>query len=236
MADTMKGMSETSRVVPPRAAERPSPGGRVPVRSGAGSAIVLVILALLLTPVLTIAGAHQYVESAATERVDTPSDVIVVLGAAQYNGTPSPVLQSRLNHAASLYRSGISDRIMTVGGRAPGDAHSEASAGRNYLIAAGIPPTAIVDVGKGTDTLESLEAAAEVAEAKGWESATIVTDPAHTARSVAMATRLGFDARPNPSRTGDGTRVTSEYVQRETVAYLAFELMQQWSVPRIINP
>ena len=76
---------------------------------------------------------------------------------------------------------------------------------------------------------------ARVAASRGWKSITIDSDPAHVARSAAIARRLGFDAHTNPTKGGDGSAITSAYLARETSAYLAFEVWQQWNLDRVIE-
>lgn len=218
-------------------------GGPVPVvarrhrgkpPAGWGLGIAMVIAALALLAVIVPFAAAYRVHAAAGQRSTAPSDVIVVLGAAQFDGTPSPVFRNRLDHARSLYESGVGKRIITVGGNQPGDRFTEAGSGRDYLIGLGVPPADIVAVDQGNDTLQSMTGVAEKMAAEGWRSATIVSDPVHLARSQAIAARLGIDARGNGTTSGDGSAITPEYLARETVGYLYFEGIQEWSVPRLV--
>lgn len=159
-----------------------------------------------------------------------PADAIVVLGAAQFWGRPSPVLEARLRHAASLSADGVADHVVTVGSNQPGDITTEAAAGRDWLVEQGIPSSSVVAVPEGHDTLASLEAVASLMAERGWTSATIVTDPAHEARSVAMARALGIDAHASPTRSGSGSALTPEYVARETLGLLSFWLVERRGV------
>src|SRR3954451_259399 len=84
-----------------------------------------------------------------------PGQAIVVMGAAQYNGRPSPVLRARLDHALRLYRRDMGKLIVVTGGRTPGDVATEASASANYLLAHGVPDARIAREVQGTDTYES---------------------------------------------------------------------------------
>src|SRR6478672_8634494 len=88
------------------------------------------------------------------------SDAIVVLGSAQYNGTPSSIFAARLEHARKLYEAGVAPVIVTVGGKETGDQFTEAEAGRDYLASAGVPRKALLAVPKGVDTLESMRVVA----------------------------------------------------------------------------
>ncbi len=195
----------------------------------------MVIVALLLLPPLIVGGAAYHVWSTARVHQGTQTDAIVVLGAAQYNGMPSPVLRARLDHAARLWRAGTSAHIVTVGGKQPNDRFTEAQVGRQWMIGRGVTSSAVSAVNAGTDTATSLTAVAQLAKSRGWTSITIVSDPAHMARSAAIANRLGFTVFTNPTRSGDGSAVTAGYLARETGAYLIFEALQQWNVARTIG-
>ena len=134
--------------------------------------------------------------------MDGTADAIVVLGSAQYDGRPSAILASRLDHAARLWRSGVAPRIITVGGRAAGDRYSEAGAGQMYLGRYGIPSSAILPVEQGTDTLNSLTAVAHVYGSRGWHSAVLVTDPWHELRARQMFRDVGVRTQSSPTRSG----------------------------------
>ncbi|MCU0278572.1 MAG: YdcF family protein [Candidatus Nanopelagicales bacterium] len=163
------------------------------------------------------------------------SDAIVVLGAAQYDGEPSPVLSSRLDHAKVLYQQSVAPRIITVGGKQPGDRFTEAGAGLNYLTERGVPAASISAVKAGRDTRQSLVAVAQMAEREGWDEVTLVSDPAHMARVNAIAEQLGFRTHLSPTRKGDGTSLTAEYVGREAAGLLAFEVVQRWKTPDLLG-
>lgn len=154
------------------------------------------------------------------------ADAIVVLGAAQYNGRPSPVFQARLDHAAALYRAGVSGHIVTVGGGQPGDASTEGESGRKYLAGLGIPTSALLAVGVGDDTVVSLRAAAAPLAARHWTSVVLVTDPWHSARSRMMARDLGWAVQVSPVTTGPAVRdgVEARYVFRETLGVLYYRI------------
>ncbi|MSV85905.1 MAG: YdcF family protein, partial [Actinobacteria bacterium] len=103
---------------------------------------------------LGITASQVYVASRADQRA--PTDAILVLGAAQYDGKPSPALQRRLEHALALYQSGVAPRIVLTGSKRPADRFTEAYAGYKYLIQAGVPEQDLVLVDTGTSTWESL--------------------------------------------------------------------------------
>lgn len=161
-------------------------------------------------------------------RVDdrTPADAIVVLGAAQHNGIPTPVFQARLEHAAMLFREGVAPQIITVGGNQPGDRYTEAGSGRAYLTGLGLPATEILAVETGTNTVGSLKAVAQTVEDQGGESVVLVSDPTHSYRSRMMARDAGLDAWTSPTRHGPAVwtrenQITS--IIRETGAVLWYQ-------------
>ena len=205
-----------------------------PPRRGWATAVGLLLAALLLVAAVVPFAAAAHVVRMSSSQVATGTDAIVVLGAAQFNGTPSPVFANRLDHAAELYRDGVAPTVITVGGNQPGDLYTEAEAGKMYLEESGVPAENVIAVPAGEDTLTSLTAVAEEMADRGWSSITVVSDPTHMARSLAIADRLGMVAQPNATELGDGADVTAEYVARETVGYLYFVFAGQWSVDRII--
>lgn len=134
------------------------------------------------------------------------ADAIVVMGAAQYDGRPSPLLAARLDHAAELWSEGVAPTVVVTGGNRPGDRFTEAEASAQYLADAGVPPSAIVEVPEGSNTYDSVAAAAAVMQASGVDSVVVVTDPFHALRSRLIAEEFGFDvdvaSTPNGVVTG----------------------------------
>lgn len=154
------------------------------------------------------------------------ADAIVVLGAAQYDGEPSPVFAGRLDHAALLFGQGRADRVLVLGASQPGDRFTEAEAGASYLVDAGVPSGSVVEVPEGHTTLESLRAAARVMRQNGLASAFLVSDPWHNARVERMARDLGIEGHASATwqsaATSQDTRLEG-YV-RETLAYLYYRV------------
>lgn len=139
------------------------------------------------------------------------ADAIVVLGAAQYDGRPSPVFQARLDHGAELYREGWSDLVVVTGGIVPGDRMSEATAGRRYLLSLGIPPDSIVVQAEGRSTAGSMDAVAVWLRGQGHQRVLLVSDPFHLARLRIEARRLGLEAWTSPTTTSPiSSRFTTE--------------------------
>jgi uncharacterized SAM-binding protein YcdF (DUF218 family) len=142
------------------------------------------------------------------------ADAIVVLGAAQYNGKPSPVLRGRLNHALELYKADVAPLIVVTGGSQPGDRMTEASASANWLLARGVPDKRILREVQGRDTYQSLAATARVLRKRGLSRVALVTDGFHSARVAAIAEEVGMKPHTSPvsSKSPTGRLV------RETVA------------------
>lgn len=153
-----------------------------------------------------------------------PAEAIVVFGAAQYNGRPSPVLKARLDHAADLYERGIAPIIVVTGGQQPTDTSSntEASASADYLATLDIPQDDILRENEARSTWDSMASAANFLKRDGKEQVILVTDPFHAARVQAMAQELGLDSHVSPTRTSpiEGTRELKHFA-RETAAVAA---------------
>ncbi|WP_231104689.1 YdcF family protein [Haloechinothrix halophila] len=162
-------------------------------------------------------------------RVDdrSPADLIVVLGAAQYNGTPSDIFRWRLEHARDLYQDGVARYVVTTGGSRDGDAYTEAEAGARWLERHGVPASATIAIGEGVDTLGSIEAAGVEARERGLESAVVVSDPWHSLRARTMAKDSGLDAWTSPTRSGPTVQtreIQFRYIWRETKALLFYRV------------
>jgi uncharacterized SAM-binding protein YcdF (DUF218 family) len=181
----------------------------------------LVLLAVLVGGVTAV----RVVQAGRTDEART-ADVLVVLGAAQFDGRPQEYLVARLQHARRLFESGTAEHILTLGGKQPGDRFTEAQAGKGWLVDHGVPADNVLAVGEGSNTLQSVEAAASVMAKHDWTSAVVVTDPWHELRSTTMLTDQGVTVYGSPTPTGPshgGPWVVVRYVARETAAYLAYE-------------
>lgn len=184
------------------------------------AAVAMAILFVFAATGVAVWRAAHTDDASLVDRVD----VILVLGAAQYNGDPSPVFEGRLRHAELLYDEGRADTILVLGGGAPGDTSTEAEAGRDWLVSDGVPSESVVASPVGTTTLESLRAAATWMGDRELDSAFLVSDPWHNLRMKRMASDLGIEAYASATwqsaaRT-EGTRFGG-YV-RETLAYLYY--------------
>jgi uncharacterized SAM-binding protein YcdF (DUF218 family) len=191
-----------------------------------GLLIVLLIVGLLAAPIVISAVAvWQAAHTDEASRVDN-ADAILVFGAAQYGGDPSPVFRGRLDHARLLYERGFSDRILVLGAGQPGDEFTEAEAGEGYLVSLGLPTEAVGISPRGRSTFESLEAAAGVMEEQGWESAFLVSDPWHNLRIKRMARDLGIEAYVSATWHSAARSQATRFqgYARETFAYLYYRV------------
>jgi len=155
---------------------------------------------------------------ASRENQARPVQAIVVLGAAQYNGVPSPDLQARLDHALALWQAGLAPLIVVTGGKEPGDVYTEATAGADYLAAKGVPQTDILREVQGRDTWESLSAVANFLKPRDISVVLLVSDPFHDERISLIAKEVGLTPYLSPTRTSPirGTAVVP-YFAKETV-------------------
>lgn len=128
-------------------------------------------------------------------------DAIVVMGAAQYDGRPSPVFAARLDHAIELFHAGVAKHLIVTGGKAVGDRTTEAASARAYAIAHGVPAGAILGEDASRTTLESIRAVGQVLRAHGFAGAVFVSDRPHMLRVLRMAADDGISAWGSPTRT-----------------------------------
>lgn len=178
-------------------------------------------LALGTTAVVLIYFALTFVQVWRAAQVDAaaPAPVIVVLGAAQYDGVPSPVLRARLDHAAALYGRGLAPVVWVTGGSRPGDRFSEGIASYRYLRGEGLPDEALKVENTGATSWESLAATARFLRAEGTDEVILVSDPFHSYRISAIAGELGLQARVSPTPTSAITGLAEiRQLARETVA------------------
>ena len=180
---------------------------------------LLILLAIIL-PLYAVGNVYLTARNAKPVK----SDAIVVLGAAQFNGRPSDVLQARLMEAMRIYSQGFAPLIITVGSNASGDRTTEAASGFHWLVKNGISKRAIAPLAVGRDTLSETQSYAQLAKAKKLKSVIIVTDEFHCLRAMTMAKDQGLETSCAPAKTGPASTVNSgfKYLVRETGAYLAY--------------
>ncbi|KEI44211.1 YdcF family protein [Saccharopolyspora rectivirgula] len=195
--------------------------------SRTGLTLSRVVLGALLVVALVVGGTAFRVWQVARQDDRRPVDFVMVLGAAQYHGKPSDVLEARLDQALELYRDGMTEYVVTVGGRLDGDVYTEAQAGKKWLVEHGVPTDSVIALDVGSDTLGSVRAAALLADERGWRSTLIVSDPWHSLRSRTMASDFGLQAYASPTRSGPMVQtreIQFRYIVRETAALLYYRL------------
>jgi len=165
------------------------------------SAIALAITGLALYIVFL---AVQIERQGARDEAQ-PADVILVLGAAEYHGRPSPVLKSRLDHALDLYTRSLAPRIMTTGGAGGDPVFTEGGVGRSYLTARGVPAEAIIVESEGATTVESTAMAGEIMRRMGLTSAIVVSDSYHIFRVKKMLEAAGLRVYGSPRKERGST-------------------------------
>jgi uncharacterized SAM-binding protein YcdF (DUF218 family) len=136
---------------------------------------------------------------------------IVVLGAAQYVGRPSPVLRARVDHAVALWKRGLAPTLILTGGTGVGDTTSEAAVARKYAMSRGVPDRAIVVEIKGRTTSESMQAVARIMEDREQNLVILVSDPFHMLRLSILARRFGLEPFTSPTRTSPITSNREEH-------------------------
>jgi len=193
----------------------------VPVLSTRRVAVALLVAALALY-------AGSFIAVLATSREDQrqPVDAIVVLGAAQYNGKPSPVLRARLDHAVDLFREGLAPAVVVTGGIGEGDRVSEATVGRQYLVAHGIPEAAVVVRPEGRSTQVSIQSVAQWARAHEIRRVLLVSDPFHMLRLRLEAGHTFLQAFTSPT--------PSSPISANWRSELLFLAAEAWKIPVVL--
>ncbi len=154
-----------------------------------GGLVVALIVGLFGYYSITLA---QVVQTGRSHSA-APAEAIVVMGAAQYDGRPSPQLAERLDHVITLYQQGAAPMVLVTGGKQPADRFTEAEASLQYLVDRGIPESAILSESEGRTTYESFEGAAPILAEQGVDRIVLVTDPYHSLRSRLIAEGMGLD-------------------------------------------
>jgi uncharacterized SAM-binding protein YcdF (DUF218 family) len=156
---------------------------------------LLLALAIMAAKVVQVSKEIQQ-ESLLDEA--QAADAIIVLGAAEYRGKPSPVLEARLNHALFLYLKGLAPRVITTGGAGGDPVFTEGSVGRAYLTSRGVPPEAIVVEREGESTVQSVTAVVEIMRRMNLKSAIVVSDGYHIFRVKKMLESSGMRVYGSP--------------------------------------
>ena len=160
----------------------------------------LILIGGLIVVVAVTATTFR-IWSQGREDEQRPADAIVVLGAAQYDGRPSPVFEARLAHAVDLWHQGLADAFVVTGGKLEGDRTTEAAVARRYAVEHGVPESAIFGEDRAHNTLTSLTAVAGELRDRQMDSAIFVSDPTHMLRVLRIAGDLGIEAYGSPTPT-----------------------------------
>ncbi|PYE52870.1 YdcF family protein [Deinococcus yavapaiensis] len=180
-------------------------------QGSAPGAVPLLVL-LVLGAVLMLAGAAS---------VDRPYPTLLVLGAAQYNGHPSPAFERRLRHALDLYRAGGVKRIVVSGGVGKGDRFSEGAVGVKFLRSQGVPERVLIAETRSRSTLENLRNSKPYLTG----AVTLVTDEVHATRALALAKAVGLKANVSTVKLASTGKAAEAYRQRERMLLLAYTLL-----------
>ena len=181
---------------------------------------------VLTTPLLVY--LFSFIGVALASRLDQrrPVDAIVVLGAAQYNGKPSPVLRARLDQALILYHEGLAPTVVVTGGIGEGDRVSEATVGRQYLVAHDVPDSAVVVRPEGRSTQAAIQSVGQWAGERGVRRVLLVSDPFHMLRLRLETKRTSLEAFTSPTRTSP--------ISAKWRTELFFFCAEAWKIPVVL--
>jgi uncharacterized SAM-binding protein YcdF (DUF218 family) len=187
--------------------------------------LAAALLAGLVLAAIQIGRTAVQIQRQSTRDETRPADVILILGAAEYRGRPSPVLRGRLDHGLELFREEMAPRILTTGGAGGDPVFTEGGVGRDYLIRQGVPSEAIIVENEAESTAQSTSAAAEILRRMNLKSCIVVSDGYHIFRAKKMLEAQGFQVygSPRPTKARNDWKEWWVYV-RQAVGYLL------WSV------
>lgn len=195
---------------------------------------LVLLLLVLVVGYLAVTAVQVWLTSRHSEARSTQA--IVVMGAAQYNGVPSPDLAARLQEADLLWRRHLAPLVVVTGSKEVGDAFTEAEASDRWLVARGVPGRAIVEVG-GDDSWANLSDAANALHARGDDRVLVVTDGFHEDRSLAIATNVGLTAWPVPTTTSPITGWSKvPYFAKETLGVALGRIVGYQRLHRLGSP
>jgi len=185
--------------------------------------LVVVIAAAALFLVVT---AVEIMHTAGLEEIH-PADAIVVFGAAEYSGRPSPVLRARLDQALAVFHRGMAPVVITTGGAADDPTFSEGGVGRDYLMRHGVPERSLIAETQGHDTAESAKRVGVIMRANGLRSCVAVSDAYHVFRIRKLLEHEGIGpvyVAPRPDSRPHGFWQRAVAVLRETTSYSLWQL------------
>jgi uncharacterized SAM-binding protein YcdF (DUF218 family) len=173
-----------------------------PLTAGGSQGVFIRVALIGIVVVIAVAGYAAYRvwdQAGRDERRD--ADAIVVMGAAQYDGRPSPLFAARLDHAIELFHEGVAPRLIVTGGKREGDRTTEAATARAYAVQHDVPEDAILVEDTSRTTLQSIRGVEALMRDSGLRTAVFVSDPTHMLRVLRMAADVGIDAYGSPTRT-----------------------------------
>jgi len=182
------------------------------------------LLLLVAMPIAYLAATFATVWRAAHHDGSRPAQAIVVLGAAQYDGRPSPALKARLDHVVELWRNDVAASVVVTGGKQPGDRFTEATASATYLRAQGVPDGKILREVNGRSSFQSLADAASFLKRRNLRRVVLVSDAYHAARIEGIAEEVGLDASVSPTPATRETAHAGRYA-KETVFVAAARIV-----------
>jgi uncharacterized SAM-binding protein YcdF (DUF218 family) len=184
-----------------------------------GAALVTLLVIIYLGWIISVIHRQSEIDEA------RPADVIIVLGAAEYRGKPSPVLKARLDHALQLYMRKLAPRILTTGGAGGDPVFTEGEVGRDYLVKRGVPSEAIILEAEGESTVHSTAAAAEIMRRMNLKSCIVVSDAYHIFRVKKMLEFRGLDVYGSPRREEPkGTWREKWLFVRQAIGYALWQI------------
>jgi uncharacterized SAM-binding protein YcdF (DUF218 family) len=198
---------------------------RPPRRRRILRSILLILLVLFIAALAWCRWVYVQIEHYASVDQASPSDAIAVFGAAEYNGSPSPVFRARLDHAENLYDHGIAPLIITLGGPG-GDQFTEGVVGREYLMGSGVPESDIIAETESTSTEQSVRRLAVIARTNGLHRIVVVSDGSHLFRihQICVADGLDVLTSPRPRVPIEGGNGQSERITHEILTYTFWRL------------
>ncbi|BCG59541.1 YdcF family protein [Paenibacillus sp. URB8-2] len=208
-------------------------GGSSPIRAVTGRQkwrfrriLLLTLVALLAAGLIWSAYVLTLINRAETTSPINKADTGIILGMAMWGDEPSPGLKERLDYGMKLYKQGVFSHFIVTGGLdKPGYSYTEGQGMRNYLLAGGVPDSAIAVENKATSTYENLLYSREIMRQKGWSTAVVITHTFHGRRALEIATELGY-ANPELGLTDSQTMSMAKYKTREILAYTKWKLQE----------
>ncbi len=183
----------------------------------------IVILAVIVAAGVLFFNAAQIMREAGVDEA-RPADAIIVFGAAEYVGHPSPVYRARLDHAHQLFERGLAAVIITTGGAGGDPRYSEGQVGRDYLESRGVPDVNLIAETQGDNTEESTQRVANILRANGMHSALLVSDAYHLYRAKQMMTRAGVQVYVSPRPSSIPKTAFGRWMSalRESFSYMLY--------------